>query len=257
MKATNVGSHYSGPTGDFAMRRANLTVSMATTGVLFALLCLLWSKTAMAEAGVYVMNADGGGKRRVVSVAAATAHLSPRWSHDGKRLAFEVIDDRDVRKSFVVNLDGTELKMIAELGRPDWSPDDKQLILDNDDWNSSAIFVHNIDGGGRMRLTEGAWPRWSRDGSRIAFCDKTTLKVLDLEKGDEQLLYEGVFLQRPGRSIGRAMASAWRFSHARSREGRESFISSMPTGPARISSLAIVGPAWSALTSPGRPTINS
>ncbi len=183
--------------GVIAMRRVALRSSRLGRG-LVAFLCVVASQTAAAETGIYVMSADGGGEREVVSVELAASHSSPRWSHDGERLAFEAIGEGGTRKSYVVNVDGTELKEVAGLGRPDWSPDNKQLVLDSDDWNTSAIFVQNVDGSGRTRLADGAWPRWSRDASKIAFCDGNTLRVLDLELGEQDSLCEGMFVQRPG-----------------------------------------------------------
>ena len=159
---------------------------------------LIGPQVAFGETGIYVMSAAGGGERKVTSVERALTYRSPRWSHDGRRLAFEAVDERNVRKSYVVNVDGTELREVAPLGSPDWSPDDKQLALDSDNGRDSAIFVQNLDGSGRMRLTDGAWPRWSPDGKRIAFCDGSLLKVHDLLQGGEQRLCEGKFAQRPG-----------------------------------------------------------
>ena len=150
------------------------------------------------EDGIFVMKTDGGGERKVIAIDGIEFHRSPRWSHDGKRLAFETLDDRGARKSYCVNLDGTELKELCDLGSPDWSPDDRQLVFDSDDGMTSSVWMQNIDGGGRSRLTDGAWPRWSPDGKRIAFCDGPQLKVRELATGSERLLTEAVFAQRPG-----------------------------------------------------------
>ncbi len=183
--------------GIIAMRQVALRSSRLGIA-LVACWCVIASQTAAAETGIYVMRADGGGQREVASVELAVSHSSPRWSHDGERLAFEAIDESGTRRSYIVKVDGTELKEVATLGHPDWSPDDKQLVLDGDDSNTSAIFVQNVDGSGRTRLADGAWPRWSRDATRIAFCDGNTLRVLDLELGEQYSLCEGIFVQRPG-----------------------------------------------------------
>lgn len=173
--------------------------SLNTLGsILLAILVLARSDAAIADTGVFVMKTDGGGERKVCTVERASTHRSPRWSHDGKRLAFEVADESGSRKSFVVNLDGNELKEVAQLGSPDWSPDDKQLALDSDGESPSGIFVQTVDGKGRKRVADGAWPRWSRDGKKIAYCDGNLLKVLDLERGGEQQLCGETFIQRCG-----------------------------------------------------------
>jgi Tol biopolymer transport system component len=164
---------------------------------LFSMVC--WTRPAAAEDGIYVMRIDGSEERKVVSVDGIEHHTSPRWSHDGRRLVFETIDDNGVEKSFVVNLDGTELKELGEMGSPDWSPDDKQVVFHYDGDNmQQGAWVQNIDGGGLNWLVAGAYPRWSPDGGKIAFCDDVALKVLDLMDEKERLLTEDPFAQRPG-----------------------------------------------------------
>lgn len=165
--------------------------------ILVASLIGINRRVAADDSGVYVMNVDGGGERKVIAVERAVSHRSPRWSHDGKRLAFEAVDGRTVRKSYVVNLDGTELKEVAELGSPDWSPSDLLLALE-DEANGGWVFVQNLNGRERTQLVQGAWPRWSPDGKRIAFCDGTLLKIFDLVQGSEKRICQGTFVQRPG-----------------------------------------------------------
>src|SRR5438094_181612 len=88
------------------------------------------SARAEDELGIYVMKIDGSQQRKVAHVEGFSRPASPRWSHDGKRLAFEESDGPDeARKFFVVNVDGTNLQEVGEHGSPDWSPDDKQLVF--------------------------------------------------------------------------------------------------------------------------------
>jgi Tol biopolymer transport system component len=153
---------------------------------------------ASAEDGIFVMKTDGSEERKVVSVDGVEHH-TPRWSHDGRRLVFETLDDDGIEKSFVVNLDGTELRELGEMSAPDWSPDDKQVVFYySGDHMQHGAWVQNVDGEGLNWLSAGAYPRWSPDGGRIAYCDGMALKVLDLLEGQERLLTEDPFAQRPG-----------------------------------------------------------
>ncbi len=155
--------------------------------------------SAAAEDGIYVIKIDGSGERKVTSVEGIEYHASPRWSHDGKRLVFETRDDNGVTKSCVVNLDGTGLMELGEMGAPDWSPDDKQVVFHYDGGNmQEGAWVQNMDGGGLDFLVAGTWPRWSPDGSKIAYCDGGNLAVRDLVQGDDHLLTEESPAQRPG-----------------------------------------------------------
>lgn len=154
---------------------------------------------AVAEDGIFVMKTDGSEERKVISVEGIEHHTSPRWSHDGRRLVFETIDDDGTEKSYAINLDGTDLKELGEMGSPDWSPDDKQIVFHySGDNMQQGAWVQNVDGDGLNWLVAGAYPRWSPDGGRIAFCDDVALKVLDLVDEKEQLLTEDPFAQRPG-----------------------------------------------------------
>jgi len=84
------------------------------------------------------MNADGSGQRRLTSTAVR--ELSPAWSPDGRRIAF---DRRLGRRGGQGNNPGTA--------------------------TSYEIDVMNADGSGQRRLAPGAEPLWSPDGKQIAF----------------------------------------------------------------------------------------
>jgi Tol biopolymer transport system component len=171
----------------------------ASAGWTIAFATALSALVAVAEDGIFVMKIDGSEERKVASVDGIEHHTSPRWSHDGRRLAFETLDDNGVEKSFIVNLDGTGLKEIGEMGSPDWSPDDKQIVFHYSGANMQhGSWVRNVDGEGLNWLGSGAYPRWSPDGGKIAYCDDVALRVLDLVQENELLLTEDPFAQRPG-----------------------------------------------------------
>jgi Tol biopolymer transport system component len=159
-------------------------------------------KAADLRAAIYVVHRDGTGLRKVAQVDGHNEHSMPRWSHDGKRLAFSAEEIASgSKKIFVVDADGKHLEQIGAHASPDWSPDDKQIAyrnnsLQNREW---GIYVQNLDGNGRVRIADGHAPRWSPDGSRIAFTDRSNLKLLDLVAGDTRdLLDEAVQEVLPG-----------------------------------------------------------
>ena len=148
---------------------------------------------AAAETGIFVIKAGGGGERKVVSVPGMPSHGSPRWSHDGKRIAFDAVAESEgIGKFFVVHVDGSGLKESGEQCMPDWSPDDKQLVFYHygDGATKKGIYVQNVDGDGREWFTEWACSRWSPGGAQIAFADASGLKVFDAASGEVGTLFD-------------------------------------------------------------------
>jgi Tol biopolymer transport system component len=170
----------------------------APLACLLAVMC-----TAAARAddnGIFVIAPDGSALRKVVEVPG-TSHTTPRWSHDGKQLAFDAYDEgSDKVKLYVVNVDGSELHELGPGSMPDWSPDDKQIVYYHDGQGDTrgGIWIQNLDGKGRQWVTEGSWPRWSGDGASIAFTLENSLRLLDVASGEDKLLVDESFAQRPG-----------------------------------------------------------
>ncbi len=173
----------------------------AWTGLLsMALLLFPVQRTRAADdSGIFVMKIDGSEERKVVEVEDFPRHMSPRWSHDGKRLAFEAYRQGgdNARRFCTVDVDGTNLQVIGEHGAPDWSPDDQQLVFHHLGGTARAgIWVQHLVTGERNFVVEGSWPRWSSDGSKIAFISKEAqVRFLDLEKNEDRLLIGGLFFR--------------------------------------------------------------
>jgi TolB protein len=121
--------------------------------------------------GIYVMNGDGTGRRRLTASGS-----SPAWSPDGKRITFTRWRGRTLRASdiYVVNADGSGRRRLASHGLgPAWSPDGHKLAFTSGRDGNPELYVMNADGTGQRRLTQStAWdgsPAWSPDGRTIAF----------------------------------------------------------------------------------------
>jgi Tol biopolymer transport system component len=172
---------------------------------LFLFVLALTSHTSLADDAdwaIYVMRLDGSQLRRVCRVDGYQAHGSPRWSHDGKRLAFDASGGPNgARNFFVVNLAGDGLRKVGQHATPDWSPDDKQLLFMRYEGSGSSVWVQNLDGEGATRLADAACARWSADGSRLLYMDQPEqrLLALDLSSGDSQVLLDGGYARiEPG-----------------------------------------------------------
>jgi TolB protein len=128
-----------------------------------------------------VMRADGSERRTVATFKEASW---PRFSPDGRRIAFTAVDAQNIRSVYTVNSDGTNLQRfptaLTQSFDPEWSPDGRQLLFSEfpaDMTNPKAltlrVYVANDDGKER-RLVSAVHgfvqlPRWSPDGKRIAY----------------------------------------------------------------------------------------
>ncbi len=144
--------------------------------------------------GIHVINADGSDPRRLTKYRN---DISPRWSPDGKQIAFLSIrkQDHDLAKEhdftfhlflYVMDADGRHQRRLTKTPffmTFQWSPDGSKFLFQSsyedrsnkgkDGIASSAIYVMNVDGTKQKRLTpiEGidSFPAWSLDGEQIAF----------------------------------------------------------------------------------------
>ncbi len=84
------------------------------------------------QENIFVANADGTGIRQITG--DTYKNRAPRWSPDGKRIAF-FTDKTGIYEGWTINPDGSNLKLITKLPEkvpaqlPVWSPDGKKLLF--------------------------------------------------------------------------------------------------------------------------------
>ena len=124
-----------------------------------------------ADADIWVMNADGTGRRSVSNSPDKERNdFFASWSPNGDEIAFSgaagwLIDGLAPDDIYVVNIDGTGLRTVtANVGParnigPGWSPDGAQLVFHQE--GGGGIFKIDSDGANQIELDAGAYPDWA------------------------------------------------------------------------------------------------
>jgi Tol biopolymer transport system component len=144
-----------------------------------------------SEMGLYVMNPDGSGKRRLVEAGPQVPSLA--WSPDGKKILFQQFSTSGAKDDiYVISSDGTGLRNLTRnraIGEydPAWSPDGERILfariprpVEPHARAIRGIYTIKVDGSGLRKLTS-RWdsdPAWSPDGRRIAFLRSTSTVAL-------------------------------------------------------------------------------
>ena len=152
---------------------------------------------------LWTVNANGSGAKKITNLNGYAAR--PRWSHDGKQIAFLYIEgaggggplvaapvttgviDTAIHNQRIAVLDVTN-GQLRQVSPPDlhvydydWSPDDKMFVVtaapgpgDNNWWIAQIYTIDTAKGDARSIYKPGfqvAVPRWSPDGKSIAFIE--------------------------------------------------------------------------------------
>ncbi|HET9517609.1 MAG TPA: Hsp70 family protein [Actinoplanes sp.] len=122
------------------------------------------------QSNIFVFTA---GTRERRQLTTGGADVLPKWSHDGKRIAFVRLGD--VNTVHVMNADGTGVRQIAEgsiYGRVTWSADDRRLAFVRKVRGVNQIFTV-VPGAAPVQLTWSPFekddPEWTADGKGLTY----------------------------------------------------------------------------------------
>ena len=168
---------------------------------------------------IYMMDDDGSNMQKLTDTPFL--EITPRWSPDGKAIAFArdvdiALTDREQTDLFIKDLKGTYEIRLTDHPREDggdlaWSPDGKRIAFVS--LRSGNIDIHVIDIASRVvkQLTNNAVlgglsaaPDWSPDGRHIAYEQVVrgqgrTIWTMEADGGDQKPLVpsEGLFKYNP------------------------------------------------------------
>jgi len=216
-----------------------------------------------ASGGLWSMNPDGSDARLFVHAPAN----QPRWSPDGRRVAYLGGDDQN-RDIYVDDADtGRITRLTSDPGMdtgPAWSPDGQRIAFSSIRGSASDfdVYVVDFDGAHLTRLTDTPrgerWLTWSPDGTKLAFTTGSgseEIHVINADgTGDHLLLTSDSYAQqldwspdgtkiayvagRPGQS-----ASTWVMGSDGSDPHRVLSDAGAPSWSPDGTTIAFVGPA--------------
>ena len=111
--------------------------------------------TNKSNSDIWVLPSAGGEPRRLTDSPKHDRH--PRWSPDGRSIAFE--SNRDGKfQLYVMNADGSGVTRITDAGenrRPYWCPScyERIVFVSNRDGGAWSTYATNADGSNQVRLT--------------------------------------------------------------------------------------------------------
>lgn len=165
------------------------TISFFFTGWILLFSVVPFSASAKivfcVDDDIYVMDDDGSRRRRLTHNTTAL-DTNPRWSPDGRKIAFTRYIDKTKSQTtaevFIMNADGTDLKRLTHNNvldtYPSWSPDGDSLAFSGTQNGRWEVFVIELATGAIRQLTGpedgvesvgSAAPDWSPDGRQITF----------------------------------------------------------------------------------------
>jgi TolB protein len=152
---------------------------------------------------IETIRADGTLRRTVFAAKGKNEVSWPRFSPDGKQIAFNAAREDGGYDIMIVDADGSHPRKfeshLRSAWNPAWSPDGKQLAFTDYSKGKATtesrtkLYVANLDGDNRRLVTVlpgvAQLPRWSHDGKRIALqtydgSKDINILVVDAGRGD-------------------------------------------------------------------------
>ncbi len=144
-------------------------------------LAIVSSEGSAGEQDLYLVAANGEELRRLAERPGVEGN--PRWSPDGKLLAFwgTPAGQPDLRELFVIEVESGRLTELGAGYAAAWSPDGELLAYTKpgtDDASTRDIFLVRADGSDVRPLSESVtldvWPSWSPGGDSVVYLAQAT-----------------------------------------------------------------------------------
>ena len=175
---------------------------------------IVFASNRLGSHVLFLMNGDGTDVRKLTAGVGDDPdyrELSPTWSPDGSRIAFDVRTP-EASNVWVIDAEGSNMRQITDLpgyaGTPAWSPDGSLIAFGAGDADVGELHVTTPDGAGIRQVTtdrrQAWWPAWRGNGAELVYSSSSGfgadihLRVVPLN-GDG----EGRIITQPGSRDGR------------------------------------------------------
>ena len=137
----------------------------------------------LAHAGISLISAATGEKRRLTSPPKGIWDVYPAFSRDGQFLAF-VRGSPNAQDLYVVSATGGEPRLVLSQAQVIfglcWTADGREIVYSSakSEWDEAGLWRVSVSGGPARRLAEGSEQAWapsiSPQGTRLAFTRRTS-----------------------------------------------------------------------------------
>ena len=155
---------------------------------------------AQRQAHMVAIDADGSNRRVLFTLEKYDRMGSPKFSSDGKLIAFDAFNERGGQKGsnsqvIVTNSDGTNVRELGDGAMPTFSPRATRIAFSRYSPNN-GVWVMRADGSEKQLLDSRGWcAQWSPNGRMISFTrynqGGATIGVYDLVEDEYFELFAG------------------------------------------------------------------
>jgi Tol biopolymer transport system component len=147
----------------------------------------------LPEATLWRSRVDGS-ERTQLTIAGFRVSM-PRWSPDGKQIAFMGLPPGGRWTIYLISADGGQAERLVKDNKfyadPNWSPDGKRIVYGEQALNPKAIHIFDLQSRHTSDLPDSAGlfaPRWSPDGSYILAATSVSLSAQNGQSSSLQKL---------------------------------------------------------------------
>ncbi|MDR1826181.1 MAG: Tol-Pal system beta propeller repeat protein TolB [Rickettsiales bacterium] len=159
------------------------------------------------EMNVWILDMNDGSQRKLGKFDGM--NFAPRWSPDGGRIAFSLVDAKGASNIHEYDLQAKEMRRLTATDgintSPSYSPDGKKLAYNSNSSGSQQIHILDLKTLKSKRISYGdgryATPAFSPDGKFLAFTkianDTFFIGVMSPEGKRERILAGGWYMESP------------------------------------------------------------